>query len=71
VNQKSYDADTKRVNVTFYSSANPSVLTVTITYVVYPEIHAVLDFSYSLTPKGDTGSYQISGPVNFQPNKRV
>jgi hypothetical protein len=46
-------------------------LTVTFSYIIYPETQPVLDIVYDLTPKGDVGSYQISGPVNFQPNKRI
>ena len=59
------------MSVSFYCSANPAVLTLTITYIIYPEIHSILDLNYDLTPRGDAGSYQISGPVNFQPNKRI
>jgi hypothetical protein len=59
------------LTVGFYCSANPAVLTLTISYIIYLEVHPVLDISYELTPKGDTGSYQITGPVNFQPNKKI
>lgn len=71
INKKSYDNDKKNLTISFYCSADPAVLTLTITYVIYPDTHQVLDISYNLTPQGDSGSYQISGPVNFQPNKRI
>lgn len=71
ITRKSFDLDAKKLSVSFYCSANPAVLTLTITYVIFPEVHQVLDFSYDLTTKGDVGAYQISGPVNFQPNKRI
>lgn len=71
VNKKVYDSQAKNLAVSFFSSANPAVLTLTITYIVYPEVHPVLVISYNIVPQADIGAYQISGPVNFQPNKRI
>lgn len=71
INKKAYDNDKNNLAISFYCSANPTVLTLTVTYVIYPEYHPVLDFSYNIRPQGDSGAYQISGPVNFQPNKAI
>jgi len=69
--KKSYDEKARSVDVGFFCSANPAVLTLTIAYIVYPEIHPVFEITYDLTPRAEVGSYQIAGPVNFQPNKRI
>lgn len=71
INKKAYDNNKKTLGISFYCSAKPAVLTITITYVIYPESHPVLDFSYNIKPQGDSGAYQLSGPVNFQPNKGI
>lgn len=36
INKKNFDYASKQLSVTFYCSANPAVLTLTITYVIYP-----------------------------------
>jgi len=47
------------------------MMTVSFTYIIYPEFHVQLDFIYDLAPRGEVGAYQVTGPVNFQPNKRI
>lgn len=71
VNKKAFDYQTKNLAVSFFCSANPAVLTITFTYIIYPEVHPILVISYNIIPQADIGAYQISGPVNFQPNKRI
>lgn len=71
ITKKAYDVDSKKLSVAFFCSANPAVLTLTITYIVFPETHQLLDIAYDLAVRGEVGAYQISGPVNFQPNKRI
>jgi len=36
INKKSYDNDNKNLTVSFYCSADPAVLTLTISYIIFP-----------------------------------
>jgi hypothetical protein len=65
INNKFYDRLQNKLIISFYSSGNMPLTTMTFAYVIYPEIHPILDFSYNAIPQGDAGAYQISGPVLF------
>jgi hypothetical protein len=68
INNKLYDNIQNHLLISFYSSGNAPLTTMTLTYVIYPQIHPILDFSYNAIPQGDAGAYQISGPVVFESN---
>jgi len=65
INQKNYDQNSRKLTVVFYSNAVPQPAAITISYIIYPEVHSVFELSYEVRPLGDTGAYQISGPVSF------
>lgn len=65
VNQKNYNQNTRILSITIFSNAVPQPVSVTISYIVYPEVHNILEISYEVRPQGDSGAYQISGPVSF------
>jgi hypothetical protein len=71
INNKAYDVARKMVSISFYCVANPAVLTITLSYVIYPVTHPIFDFTYSLVDLGNVGSYQFSGPVSFLPNQQI
>jgi hypothetical protein len=71
INNKAYDATNKNLAISFYCVSNPIILSITFSYIIYPFAHPTLDFTYSLIPLRNGGSYQFTGPVNFQRNKVV
>lgn len=71
INKRLFNYDTREIVIGVYSSADPAILTFTLSYIVYPEVHAVLDISYSLESQGEIGSYQVSGPVSFGLDKKI
>lgn len=52
INKRIFDYDRKQVVIGVYSSADPAILSFTLSYIVYPEVHSVLDISYSLESQG-------------------
>lgn len=68
LNNKSYDKINRRLSIAFYCGANPQPIAITFSYVIYPDAHSVFEISYETIPQGDSGAYQLTGPVNFGAN---
>jgi hypothetical protein len=71
INNKAYDVNKNSVVISFYCFSNPPVMTITISYIIYPVIHPIFNFYFELVPKKSDSSYQFSGPVNFLYNNSI
>lgn len=71
IDRRSYDSWSRKLTISFFCGANPQPNTITVSYIIYPENHAIFEISYEVSPKGESGAYQISGPVNFGTNNII
>jgi hypothetical protein len=46
INNRAYDINQRMLAISFYCMSNPSLVTITISYIIYPVIHPVLNFYY-------------------------
>ena len=69
INKKSFEKS--KLQVFFYCSANPTPLSLAISYIIYPETHQFLQMSFGPQLADQNGAYQISGPVDFRADKIV
>jgi hypothetical protein len=56
INNKAYDIIQRNLMISFYCT-NPAVLTITISYVIYPVSHPTLHFSFGAIPQVSDNSY--------------
>ena len=71
INQPWYDYKAKELGVIFNCDSIPYFLIVEFAYIIYPKTHPYLKMVYDNIPAGDTGSYQVSGPVDIQKNNQL
>jgi hypothetical protein len=71
INNMAYDGNRKIVTVSFYCHSSPAVLSITISYIVYPASNSNFSFYYNTIPLGNTGSYRMIGPNSFSANKSI
>jgi hypothetical protein len=46
INNKAYDINQRKIAISFYCTANPVILTITVSYIVYPVTHPTFNFYY-------------------------
>lgn len=69
INEKWYANSAKRVEIVFSCSSN-MLLNIIFSFIVYPDVHPILTFTYDNRPDGD-GSYHISGPVGYWDDRSI
>jgi hypothetical protein len=57
INNKAYDVNKKSVAISFYCTGNPAVLTISISYVIYPVTHPTFSIYYELLPQVSDSPY--------------
>jgi hypothetical protein len=70
INQRSFDRSSRRFNIRIFTDSNPSLVSIALSIIIYPENHPVFEISYD-SPAGDTGAYQISGSTSFASSTNI